>query len=377
MAKRDYYEILGVSRGASENELKSAFRNLARKYHPDVNDAADAEDKFKEINEAYGVLSDVDKRAAYDRFGHQGVRGPNGGPGFGTVDVSDFADIFGDMFGFGGFGGRSRTARRNTPRRGADLQYQVTISFKEAVFGTEKEIDITKDETCGTCSGDGAKPGTSPRTCSECQGRGEVRQTRQTLLGSMVQVTTCPVCSGRGKVIDTHCPTCHGRGKVRNTRRKKVNIPAGVDDGTRIRLTGEGQPGENRGPHGDLYLVVRVRPHKYFRRRDNDILLDLNINIAQATLGAEVKVPTVDGDVKLKIPSGTQPGRIIRMRGRGVPYLRSNSRGDQLVIVNVAIPKRLDEDERDLFEKLAEKMDSEVLPQERGFFEKLKNVLGG
>jgi molecular chaperone DnaJ len=377
MAKRDYYEILGVSRGASENELKSAFRNLARKYHPDVNDAADAEDKFKEINEAYGVLSDVDKRAAYDRFGHQGVRGPNGGPGFGTVDVSDFADIFGDMFGFGGFGGRSRTARRNTPRRGADLQYQVTISFKEAVFGTEKEIDITKDETCGTCSGDGAKPGTSPRTCSECQGRGEVRQTRQTLLGSMVQVTTCPVCSGRGKVIDSHCPTCHGRGKVRNTRRKKVSIPAGVDDGTRIRLAGEGQPGENRGPHGDLYLIVRVGSHKYFRRRDNDILLDLNINIAQATLGAEVKVPTVDGDVKLKIPSGTQPGKIIRMRGRGVPYLRSNSRGDQLVIVNVAIPKRLDEDERDLFEKLADKMDSEVLPQERGFFDKLKNVLGG
>lgn len=374
MAKRDYYEILGVSRGASESELKSAFRNLARKYHPDVNDAADAEDKFKEINEAYGVLSDVDKRAAYDRFGHQGVRGPNGGPGFGTVDVSDFADIFGDMFGFGG---RSRTARRTAPRRGADLQYQVTISFKEAVFGTEKEIDITKDETCGTCNGDGAKPGTSPRTCSECQGRGEVRQTRQTLLGSMVQVTTCPVCSGRGRVIDTHCPTCHGRGKVRNTRHKKISIPAGVDDGTRIRLAGEGQPGENRGPHGDLYLIVRVRPHKYFRRRDNDILLDLNINIAQATLGAEVKVPTVDGDVKLKIPSGTQPGKIIRMRGRGVPHLRSNSRGDQLVIVNVTIPKRLDEDERDLFEKLAEKMDSEVLPQERGFFEKLKNVLGG
>jgi molecular chaperone DnaJ len=178
-------------------------------------------------------------------------------------------------------------------------------------------------------------------------------------------------------VIDTHCPTCHGGGKVRNTRRKKISIPAGVDDGTRIRLAGEGQPGENRGPHGDLYLIVRVRPHKYFRRRDNDILLDLNINIAQATLGAEVKVPTVDGDVKLKIPSGTQPGKIIRMRGRGVPHLRSNSRGDQLVIVNVTIPKRLDEDERDLFEKLAEKMDSEVLPQERGFFEKLKNVLGG
>jgi molecular chaperone DnaJ len=377
MAKRDYYEVLGVPRDASESDLKSAFRNLARKYHPDVSDAPDAEEKFKEANEAYGVLSDADKRAAYDRFGHQGVRGPSGGPGFETVDFSDFADIFGDMFGFGGFGGRSRTASRTAPRRGADLQYQVTIPFKEAVFGADKEIEVSKDERCDTCSGDGAKPGTSPKTCPECQGRGEVRQTRQTLLGSMVQVTTCPVCQGRGKIIESHCPTCSGRGKVRKTRRKKVSIPAGVDDGTRIRLGGEGQPGENNGPSGDLYLLVRVQPHKYFRRRDNDILLDLNVNVAQATLGAEVLVPTVDGDVKLKIPGGTQPGKIIRMRGKGVPHLRSNSRGDQLVIVNITIPKKLDVEERELFEKLADKMDSKVLPQERGFLDRLKTVLGG
>jgi len=377
MAKRDYYEVLGVSRDASESELKSAFRTLARKYHPDVNNAPDAEEKFKEINEAYGVLSDTDKRAAYDRFGHQGVRGPNGGPGFETVDFSDFADIFGDMFGFGGFAGRSRGGRQTAPRRGADLQYQVVISFKEAVFGTDKEIDVTKDERCETCGGDGAKAGTSPQTCSECQGRGEVRQTRQTLLGSMVQVTTCPVCGGRGKVIKEHCPTCSGSGRVRQTRRKKVTIPAGVDDGTRIRLAGEGQPGENNGPPGDLYLLIRVRPHKYFRRRDDDILLDMNVNVAQATLGAEVKVPTIDGDVKLKIPPGTQPGKIIRMRGKGVPHLRRDSRGDQLVIVNVTIPKNLNQEERELFEKLAEEMDSEVLPQERGFLDRLKSVLGG
>jgi molecular chaperone DnaJ len=377
MAKRDYYEVLGVSRDASDEELKSAFRNLARKYHPDVSDSPDAEEKFKEINEAYGVLSDKDKRAAYDRFGHQGVKGPNGGPGFETVDFSDFADIFGDMFGFGGFANRGRSASRTAPRRGADLQYQVAISFKEAVFGAEKEIDITKDETCPTCSGSGAKPGTSLKTCPECQGRGEIRQTRQTLLGAMVQVTTCPTCNGKGKIIDTPCSSCQGKGRVRNTRRKKITIPAGVDDGTRIRLAGEGQTGENNGPPGDLYLLVRVKPHKYFRRRDNDILLDLNINIAQATLGAEVKVPTVDGDVMLKIPAGTQPGKIIRMRGRGVPYLRSNSRGDQLVIVNVTIPKRLDGEERELFEKLAAKMDSKVLPQEQGFLDRLKNVLGG
>ncbi len=378
MAKRDYYEVLGVSRDASEDDLKSAFRKLARKYHPDVNDASDAEEKFKEINEAYSVLSDEEKRAAYDRFGHEGVKGPNGGPGYQTVDFSDFADIFGDMFGFGGFsGGRSRTANRNAPRRGADLQYQVTIDFKEAVFGAEKEIDLTRDETCPTCNGSGAKPGTSPTTCQECGGQGEIRQTRQTLLGSMVQVATCPVCNGQGTVISTPCSTCSGKGHVRKTRRKKVNIPAGVDDGTRIRLAGEGQPGVNNGPPGDLYLVVRVRPHKYFRRRQNDILLDLNVNIPQATLGAEVKVPTVDGEVMLKIPSGTQPGKIIRMRGKGVPHLRNNSRGDQLVIVNVTIPKRLGEDERELFEQLADKMDSEVLPQERGFFDRLKNVLGG
>ncbi len=377
MDKRDYYEVLGVPRDASESDLKSAFRNLARKYHPDVSDAPDAEEKFKEINEAYGVLSDTDKRAAYDRFGHQGVRGPNGGAGFETVDFSDFADIFGDMFGFGGFGGRSRTASRTAPRRGADLQYQVAISFKEAVFGADKEIEITKDERCETCGGDGAKPGSSPKTCPECQGRGEVRQTRQTLLGAMVQVTTCPVCQGRGKIIESHCPTCSGNGKVRQSRRKKVSIPAGVDDGTRIRLAGEGQPGENNGPSGDLYLLVRVHPHKYFRRRDNDILLDLNVNVAQATLGAEVKVPTVDGDVKLKIPPGTQPGKIIRMRGKGVPHLRSSSRGDQLVIINITIPKKLDTEERELFEQLAAKMDSKVLPQERGFLDRLKNVLGG
>jgi molecular chaperone DnaJ len=377
MAKRDYYEVLGVSRDASEDDLKSAFRNLARKYHPDVNDAPDAEEKFKEINEAYSVLSDEEKRAAYDRFGHQGVKGANGGQGYQTVDFSDFADIFGDMFGFGGFSGRSRAANRNAPRRGADLQYQVTLDFTEAVFGTEKEIDLTRDEPCPTCSGSGAKPGTSPTTCQECGGRGEIRQTRQTLLGSMVQVATCPVCNGQGTVISTPCSTCSGKGHVRKTRRKKVSIPAGVDDGTRIRLAGEGQPGVNNGPPGDLYLVVRVRPHKYFRRRENDILLDLNVNIPQATLGAEVKVPTVDGEVMLKIPSGTQPGKIIRMRGKGVPHLRNNSRGDQLVIVNVTIPNRLDEDERELFEQLAERMDSEVLPQERGFFDRLKNVLGG
>jgi molecular chaperone DnaJ len=376
MAKRDYYEVLGISRNASEDDIRNAFRTLAREYHPDVNDSPDAEERFKEINEAYGVLSDEEKRAAYDRFGHQGVKVANGGMDW-SANFSDFEDILGDLFGFGGFGGRSRSRRRTAPRRGADLQYRITLDFEEAVFGTEKEIEITRDESCSTCGGSGAKPGTSPQTCPQCGGRGEVRQTRQTLLGSMVQVTTCPTCNGDGKIIDTPCATCQGKGTERKTRKKTVTVPAGVDDGTRIRLSGEGQPGENNGPPGDLYILVRVRPHKYFRRRDHDILLDLDVNIAQATLGAKVEVPTVDGDVKLKIPPGTQPGSVIRMRGKGVPRLRNDGRGDQLVVVNVRIPDKLDEEERELFEQLADKMDSEVLPQERGFFDRLKNVLGG
>lgn len=377
MAQRDYYEVLGVSKSASESDLKSAFRNLARKYHPDVSDVPNAEERFKEINEAYHVLSDDEKRAAYDRFGHAAVKGANSGAGgYQTADFSDFADIFGDIFGFGGFGGRT-TRSRTAPRRGADLQYRVRLSFKEAVFGAEKEINVTRDEPCSTCGGSGAKPGTSPETCQQCHGQGEVRQTRQTLLGSMVQVVTCPTCGGKGKSISSPCSTCHGKGQERKTRRKKVSIPAGVDDGTRIRLSGEGQPGANNGPSGDLYLVISVKGHKYFRRRDHDILLDLNINIAQATLGAKVKIPTVDGESMLKIPPGTQPGEVIRMRGKGVPHLRSSTRGDQLVVINLTVPKRLDPEERALFEQLAEKMDSEVLPQERGFFERLMNVLGG
>lgn len=373
---RDYYETLGTSKGASEADLKSAFRNLARKYHPDVSKEPNAEEKFKEINEAYAVLSDVEKRAAYDRFGHAGVQGAGGVPDFTNVDFSDIFGDLGDMFGFGGFGRSSRRSR-NAPRRGADLQYRVHLSFKEAVFGAEKEIEITRDEVCNTCQGTGAKPGTSPTRCSTCGGSGEVRQSRQTIFGSMVQVVSCPACGGKGEVITSPCPTCEGHGQVRNTRRKVVTIPAGVDTGTQIRLAGEGQPGINGGPAGNLYLIIQVRPHKYFRRRDNNIMLDLNVNIAQATLGDEVEVPTVDGQAFLKIPAGTEPGKIIRMRGKGIPYLRSNGRGDQLVIVNVSIPKSLTTEQQSLFEQLGKSLGTEVIPQGRGFFERLKDVLGG
>lgn len=375
MAQRDYYEILGVPRTASAEDLKSAFRRLARQYHPDVNKEPGAEEKFKEINEAYAVLSDPEKRAAYDRFGHAGVQGFGGAPDF-TVDFSDFADLFSDLFGFGGFGRQSARAR-TMPRRGADLQYRLELTFEEAIFGAEKEIEITRDEVCHTCGGSGAKPGTAPTRCTTCGGSGEVRQVRQTLIGSMVQVSTCPTCRGSGKTIPTPCPTCQGRGLERRTRVKVVNIPAGVDSGTQIRLAGEGQPGENGGPNGNLYLLIHVKPHRFFRRRNNDILLDLNINVAQATLGAEVEVPTVDGPARLKIPPGTQPGQILTLKGKGVPRLRNNGRGDQLVIINVEIPRRLSPEQRQLFEKLAHSMGSEVRPQERGIWDWLKEALGG
>ena len=364
-----------MTRNASQEDLKSAFRRLARQYHPDVNKSADAEERFKEINEAYAVLSDEDRRAAYDRFGHAGVRGPGGGVDV-NVDFSDFADILGDLFGFGGFG-RSTQRMRNAPRRGADLQYRLDLTFEEAVFGADKEIEITRDEICSTCGGVGAEPGTSPVRCSTCNGAGEVRQVRQTVFGSMVQVATCPNCKGSGETVATPCHTCQGRGLERRTRKKIISIPAGVNNDTQIRLAGEGQPGVNNGPNGNLYVLINVKPHKFFRRRDYDILMDLTVNVAQAALGAEVDIPTVDGPAKLKIPAGTQPGKVLTLRGKGVPHLRSERRGDQHVVVNVEIPTRLTNEQRQLFEQLAKSLGSDVRPQERGFLDWLKETLSG
>ena len=375
MAQRDYYEVLGVPRGASNDEIKSAFRQLARKLHPDVNKDHDAEERFKEINEAYLVLSDAEKRAAYDRFGHAGLNGM-GGAGAPDFTNIDFTDIFEEFFGFGGGSSRGRRAR-NTPRRGGDLNQAVTLTFEESVFGIDKEIEFTRDEVCSTCRGTGAEPGTSPVKCQTCDGRGEVRQVRQTFLGSMVQVTTCPSCNGQGEVINTPCPTCRGRGLERKIVHKMVSIPGGVDTGTQIRLAGEGQPGVFGGPTGNLYIEVQVRPHKFFRRKGNDIVLDLSINVAQATLGADIEVPTLDGPAKLSIPPSTQPGRIFTRKSKGVPFLRSTGRGDQLVVVNVEVPNRLTSEQRKLFEQLALTLGSEVRPQERSFLDKLKEVLGG
>jgi len=375
MSERDYYETLGVPKGANGDEIKSAFRRLARQYHPDVSQEPDAEERFKEINEAYAVLSDDEKRAAYDRYGHAGLNGFGGAPDFSNLDIEDILNMFGFGMGFD-FGRRSRRSA-NRPRRGADLQYNMALEFQEAVFGVEKEVEFVRDEICERCNGSKAEPGTSAVRCSTCNGQGEVRQSRQTLFGSMVQVVTCPTCSGAGQIVETPCKQCSGRGIERKNRKKTVQVPSGVDSGTRIRLSAEGQPGMNGGPPGDLYLSLRVQPHKFFKRRENDILLNLDINIAQATLGADVEVPTVDGPAILEIPSGTQPGKVLRMRGKGVPHLRSDRRGDQLVIINTEIPKRLTAEQRELMEKMAESLGTEVKPQERSILDSVRDFFMG
>lgn len=365
--KRDYYEVLDLPRSASEDDIRRAYRSLAKKYHPDVNDHPQAEDRFKEINEAYAVLSDGERKAAYDRYGHAGLKGMPMDFDFGIND------IFEQFFGFG-MGGRSR---RQGPRRGPDLRYDLQLEFEQAIFGVEQEIEFSRMELCSVCDGSGAEPGTSPRRCSQCNGSGEVRQVRQTFLGQMVNVGTCPSCGGKGEQIDSPCRNCQGRGQERNSVVREIPVPAGVNTGTQIRIAGEGEPGSNGGSPGDLYVAIQVRPHKYFQRRGDDIILDLGINVAQATLGADIEVPTVDGDEKLRIPAGTQSGKVLRLSNKGVPHLKRDGRGDQLVVVSVEIPKRLDEEQRQLFESLAQSMGTEIKIQERGFLDRVKDLLGG
>ncbi len=339
MTNRDYYEILGVPRSASTDDLKTAFRKLARQYHPDVSDAPDAEERFKEINEAFAVLSDPEKRAAYDRFGHAGVQGPGGAPPDFTVDFAIFSRR--SLAGCAALVAPP-AARATCPAAAQDLQYRVDLTFEESVFGVEKEIEITRDETCSHCQGSGAEPGTSPVRCATCNGRGEVRQVRQTMLGSMVQVGTCPTCNGCRRDHRHSLPYLQRARPGAQDAQEGGHHPGGVDNGNQIRLAAKGQPGVNGGPNGNLYLVVQVKAHKFFRRRENDILLDLKINIAQAALGAEVEVPTVDGEESCASRAGIQPGKVLRLRGKGVPHLRGNGRGDQLVMVNVDVPKTSD-----------------------------------
>lgn len=386
--KRDYYEVLGVDKNASDADIKKAFRKLARKYHPDVNPGdKDAEAKFKEINEAYDVLSNAEKRQQYDQFGHDapnfgaGGFGGFGGGGFGgSADFGDLGDIFNMFFGGGGGAG----AQANSPRQGADLRYDLTLSFEDAVFGCKKTITVDRWVTCSTCGGSGAKPGTSPETCSRCHGTGRVTSMQQTPFGRMQTQTTCPECGGRGKVIKEKCPDCGGTGRKRESKTLEVNVPAGVDNGTRLRMAGEGEAGENGGPSGDLYIYIRVRPHEIFTRDDTDIYMEQKINVAQAALGDEIEVPTLEGRIKFTIPAGVQSGARFRLKGKGVKGMRSYGKGDQYVTVIVETPKNLTNEQRQLFEKLAdslERFDGQSAKGARrqekkkeGFFDKMKDL---
>ena len=367
--KRDYYEVLGVEKTASDDEIKSAYRKLAKKYHPDLNpNNKEAEVKFKEANEAYEVLSDKDKRAKYDQFGHAAFDpaagayggGFNGfsGAGF-TGSFTGFDDILNSMFG-GGFGGRSRSARADAPMQGEDLRYSLTITFEEAAFGCKKEISYRREEKCATCGGSGAKPGTSKKTCTRCNGTGQIRVQQNTMLGTMQSVHPCDVCGGTGKIIEQPCETCRGKGRVSNAMKVVVTIPAGIDDGQSIRLGGKGEAGYNGGPDGDLLVTIRVKSSKQFVRDGYNLYTNLTIPVTTAVLGGEVTVPTLSGELKYNIPEGTQSGTTFRMREQGIQKLRLPGKGDLYVNVTVEIPKKLTSEQRELFEKLAESMGTSV-----------------
>ncbi len=369
MSQKDYYDILGVSKSASDEEIKRSYRNLAKKYHPDVNKEPGAEEKFKEVQKAYEVLSDPDKRAAYDRFGHAGVDGQGQG-GFsdfgGFGGFGDVGDIF-EQF-FGGFGGS--TSRRSTgPRKGEDIRVQMTISFEEACFGAEKEITLSRDEECTRCAGTGAKSKSDVSTCSRCKGKGVVTSVQSTILGRVQTQHECPECQGTGKVIKQKCTECGGIGKIRRSSTIKVKVPEGINDGQQIRLSGKGNAGINGGPTGDLYIYFNVKPDDFFVREGNDIYCELPITFSQAALGADIEIPTIHGNVKLTIPPGTQSQTKFKLKNKGVKSLRTGTLGDQYVIVKVITPKNLTARQRSLFEELSTiESDNDTL------FEKIKNV---
>jgi len=369
----DYYAVLGVSREATEGELKRAFRKLAQQWHPDVNKDAAAHERFKEINEAYQVLSDPQRRQAYDLFGRAGVAGA--GEGFGAGFDGGFAG-FGDIFD-AFFGGGTGTARRGRPAPGADLRYDLRITFEEAILGVEKEIEFPVLERCPTCSGSGAKPGTSPTTCPQCNGRGEVRTVRQTMLGQMVNVSACPRCRGEGRIVEQPCETCRGDGGVEKRKKLRVTIPAGIDEGHQIRLSNEGEVGPRGGAAGSLYVALHVAPHKRLSREGTELFYELGVSIAQAALVTTIKVPTIEGDEEVEIKPGTQPGTEVRLRGRGVPHLRrSGVRGDLHVLINVAIPTRLNKRQRELLETYAAESGEQVGSNPGRIFERVRDALG-
>ncbi|MFT8317556.1 MAG: molecular chaperone DnaJ [Sporolactobacillus sp.] len=372
MSKRDYYEILGVDKNASKEEIKKAFRGLARKYHPDVNKDPGASEKFKEISKAYEVLSDPQKREQYDQFGEEGPNqggfgGFNGAQGFSGGGDFGFGDIFDQLFN----GGGSRRRDPNAPRQGSDLQYEMTITFEEAAFGKTTEIRVPKEETCSTCHGTGAKPGTRPETCSHCHGTGQMNTEQNTPFGRIVNRRVCSYCHGTGKIVKSPCHTCGGKGKIKVNKKIEVKIPAGIDDGQQIRLSGHGEAGVNGGPAGDLYIVFNVKPHKIFQRDGDNVFLEIPLNFAQVALGDEIDVPTLYGKVQLRIPAGTQTGTRFRLKGKGIKNVRGYGQGDEHVTVKVVTPKRLTEEEKTLFRKLGG-VNAGASGEEDSLFDKVK-----
>jgi len=372
--KRDYYDVLGVARNAPEPEIKSAYRRLALQYHPDRNpgNKEEAEERFKEITEAYGVLADPQKRSAYDRYGHAAF-GNAGGytPDFSSAIFSDFEDIFGDFFGFGDLFGRGRT-RRSRAQRGADLRYDMEISFEEAATGLDSKIKIPRWENCSSCNGRGAKKGSEPAVCAACGGTGQLRHQQ----GFLTIARTCPQCAGVGQVIREACPTCQGEGRVRQEKVLGLKIPPGVDDGTRLRVSGEGEAGFQGGPPGDLYVVVKVCEHPFFERRGNDLYCTIPISVVQAVLGAEIKVPTLKGEERLRIPEGTQPGSVFRLRSKGFPSLDGRGHGDLYVMIQVAVPRGLSREQRRLIEALGHSLRADNKPLTSRAAEKIKDFFG-
>ncbi|MEE8323471.1 MAG: molecular chaperone DnaJ [Candidatus Bathyarchaeia archaeon] len=372
MTKKDYYTVLGVSKNVSKEDLKSEYRKLALQYHPDRNKDSGAEEKFKEISEAYAVLSDDEKRKQYDLYGHAGI-----GQRYSQEDIFrgvNFNEVFRDLgFGFGGFNSifdvffGGQRSRAYGSQRGANLRYDLEITLEEVASGVEKEIKLSRNETCDVCKGNGARPGTEPKVCSHCQGKGRIEHARSTGFAQFIQVTVCDECRGAGKVIESPCNTCRGTGLVSRERRIKVNIPAGVENGSRLRLSGWGEAGVRNGPSGDLYVVVHVKPHDVFKRNNSDLITEVSIGFTQATLGAEIEVPTIEGKAKLKIPSGTQTHTVFRLRGKGLPRIHGFGRGNELIRVIMKTPTKLTSNQRRLLIDLATEM-KENVKVKRGFF---------
>ena len=377
--KRDYYEILGVDKTADENQIKKAYWKLAKKYHPDVNpDDKEAENKFKEANEAYEVLSDKEKRSRYDQYGHAGVD-PNSfaGHGFGHFDLNDiFNTIFGGFGGFGGFAGfDTHSARHRVPLCGANLRYRMNLDFLEAAFGVKREITINKDDLCDSCGGSRTSDNSKPRTCSVCQGTGQVQMVRETMFGQMMTSRPCETCHGSGEIIDNPCPACNGRGVRSKTKRLEVKVPAGINEGEMLTLRGEGEPGENGGSYGDLYIEIRIRPHPVFSREGNQTFCEVPVTFAQAATGSEIEVPTIDGTVKYKLKEGTQPGEVYTIRGKGIPYINRNElRGDHKFRVKLEVPRNLDQKQKDLLINFEESLNDHNYKERKSFFDKIKSL---